>query len=75
MHSVLLARWAYTMRTQSAHRAHMLNNQTNAQRVAGARNEWPAHEARMKCACNAHAARMQRALNAQPANGKGHMCL
>ena len=46
MHSVLLARWAYTVRMQSAHRAHMLTNPTNAQRVASARNEWPAHAAR-----------------------------
>ena len=62
MHSVLLARWAHTVRMQSADRAHMLKNPTNAQRVASARNEWPAHEARM-----------QRALNAQPANGSGKM--
>ena len=51
----------------------MLKNPTNAQRVASARNEWPAHETRMQCACSAHAARMQRALNAQPANGCGQM--
>ena len=57
MHSVLLARGAYTVRMQSAHRAHMLKNPTNAQRVASARNEWPPHEARMKRACSAHAQR------------------
>ena len=57
MHSVLLARCAYTVRVQSAHSAHMLKNPTNAQRVASARNEWPVHEARMKRACSAHAQR------------------
>ena len=61
MHSVLLAHWAHTVRMQSAHRAHMLKNPTNAQRVASARNEWSAHAAHMQRACSAHAARMQRA--------------
>ena len=82
MHSVLLARWAYTVRLQSAHRAHMLKNPTNSQRVASARNEWPrmkracsAHAVRMQRACSAHAARMQRALNAQSANGSGQMTM
>ena len=67
MHSVLLARWAHTVRMQSAHRAHMLKNPTNAQRVASARNEWSAHAARMQRACSAHAARMQRACSAHAA--------
>ena len=63
MHSVLRAHWTYAVRT-------FKKKSTSAQRVAGALNEWPAHEARMKRACSAHAARMQRALNAQPANGR-----
>ena len=57
MHSVLLARWVYTVRMQSAHRAHMLNNPTNARRVAIARGT---NGPRMKHACSAHAARAQR---------------
>ena len=57
MHSVLLARSAYTVRVQSAHSAHVLKNPTNAQRVASARNEWPANEARIQRACSAHAQR------------------
>ena len=48
MHSVLLARWTYAVRMHSAYRAHGLKKSMNAQRVAGALNEWPAHEARMK---------------------------
>ena len=62
MHSVLLARWTYAVRMHSANRAHVLKKSTSAQRVAGALDEWPAHEARM-----------QRALDAQPANGSGQM--
>ena len=46
MYSVLLARWTYTVRMQSAYRVHMLNNQMNAQRVARARK-------RMTRACSA----------------------
>ena len=45
MHSVLLARWTYTVRMHSACREHMLNNPTDSQRVASARNEWSAHVA------------------------------
>ena len=60
MHSVLLARWTYAVRMHNAYRAHVLKKSTSAQRVAGALNEWPAHEARMKRACRAHAARVQR---------------
>ena len=41
--------------------------------MAGALDEWPAHEARTARARPAHAARMQRALDAQPANGTGQM--
>ena len=48
MHSVLLARWAYAVRMHSAYRAYELKKATSAQRVAGALNEWAAHEARMK---------------------------
>ena len=73
MHSVLLARWTYAMRMHSAYRTHVLKKSTSAQRVAGALDEWPAHEARTARARPAHAARMQRALDAQPANGTGQM--
>ena len=69
MHSVLLTRWTYAVRMHSAYRAHVLKKSTSVQRVAGALNEWPAHEARMKRART----RMQRALNAQPANGSNQM--
>ena len=51
----------------------MLEKSTSAQRVAGALDEWPAHDARTDRACSAHAARMQHALDAQPANGSGQM--
>ena len=40
---VLLARWTYTVRMQSAYRERLLNNPTNVKSVASARNEWPAH--------------------------------
>ena len=60
MHSVLLARWTYAMRMHSAYRAHVLKKSTSAQRVAGALDEWPAHEARTTRACSAHAARARR---------------
>ena len=53
MYSVLLARWTYTVRMQRAYRVHMLNNQTNAQRVASARK-------RMTRACSVHAEHAQR---------------
>ena len=48
MHSVLLARWTYAVRIHSAYRAHVLKKSTSAQRVAGALDEWPAHEARAR---------------------------
>ena len=60
MHSVLLARWTYAVRMHSAYRAHVLKKSTSVQRVAGALNEWPAHEARTKRACSAHATSAQR---------------
>ena len=73
MHSVFAARWTYAVRMHSAYRAHVLKKSKSAQRVAGALDEWPAHEARTARARPAHAARMQRALDAQPANGSGQM--
>ena len=60
MHSVLLAHWAYAMRMHSAYRAHVLKKSTSAQRVAGAMDEWPAHEVGTARARPAHAARARR---------------
>ena len=53
MYSVLLARWTYTVRMQSAYRVHMLNNQMNAQLVARARKRMTP---RMQRACRARSA-------------------
>ena len=73
---MLLARWVYTVRMQSAYRAHMLTHPTNAQRVASAWNEWPAHEARMMRACSAHAERAQRSGHMTvPIKSDGVSCL
>ena len=66
MHSVLVARWTYAVRMHSAYRAHVLKKSSSAQRVAGALNECPAHEARMQRACSAHAARAQRRASERP---------
>ena len=60
MHSVLLARWTYAVRMHSAYRARVLEKSTSTQRVAGALDEWPAHEARTARARPAHAARTRR---------------
>ena len=57
MHSVLLARLTYAVRMHSAYRAHVFEKSTSAQRVAGALDEWPTHEARTARARLAHAAR------------------
>ncbi len=71
MHSVLLARWAHTVRMQSAHRAH--NYVKTIQRMQSVWLARGTNGPRMQRACSAHAARMQRALNARPANGRGQM--
>ena len=60
MHSVLLARWTYAVRMHSAYRARVLEKSTSTQLVAGALDEWPAHEARTARACSARSTHSQR---------------
>ena len=39
---------AHTVRIQTVHRAHMITNSTNAQRVASALDEWSTHAPRFQ---------------------------